>query len=231
METLSKNRLAYLRKFLKKKIRREFRKCLIEGEKLCLEALNNGYEIEILLYVVGKGRSFNRIIEHTGVKQVCRTTDKITGSLSEVESPQGIIGLVSIPAPGIAPGSGDHSRYLALDSIADPGNMGTILRTASWYGIDGVICSEKCAEILNGKVVRSSMGAVFHLNIWENIRLTDTLASLKKTGFQVIGSIPRGGKESMDISGKSVVVIGSEARGLSDDILKICNDKVSIKGR
>ncbi|MCP4728344.1 MAG: RNA methyltransferase [bacterium] len=230
METLSKNKLAYLRKFHKKKIRREHRKCLIEGNKLCSEALENGYEIEVLVYSMGGGRSLAHIIDHRGVKQVLRAPEKTIRSLSEVETPQGVIGLVSIPYPENKPGKKPGSRYLALDSISDPGNMGTIIRSASWYGIDGVICSEKCVEILNSKVVRSSMGAIFHLGIWENLPLKQTLANMKSEGFYIVGSTPDSGKNEMTNAERSVIVIGSEARGLSEDILNICDETISIKG-
>jgi TrmH family RNA methyltransferase len=230
MEMLSKNKLAYLRKFRKKKIRREHRKCLIEGEKLCSEALENEYEIEILVYSIGAGNELSDLIHRKGVRQVYRTQDKTIRLLSDVETPQGVVGLVSLPVPDGKPDSTHGSKYLVLDSISDPGNLGTILRSASWYGIDGVICSENCVEILNNKVVRSSMGAVFHLDIWENMPLNKTIDGLKKEGFRIIGSTPSGGAEVFSRTDKTVIIIGSEARGLSDDLMGICDETVSIKG-
>ncbi len=230
METLSKNKLTYLRKFLKKKIRREHRKCLVEGSKLCLEALENGYKIETLVYSMGEGRSLSDIIAHKGVNQVFKANDKVLRSISEVETPQGILGLVTFPVPKINPGSQHGTNYLALDSISDPGNLGAIIRTASWYGIDGIICSEKCVELLNSKVIRSSMGGVFHLAIWENLPLVETLNKMKSEGFHLIGSSPVGGRENMSRSEKSVITIGSEARGLSKEIIGLCDETVSIRG-
>ncbi len=230
MQTLSKNKLTYLRKFLKKRIRRLQKKCLIEGQKICREALDNGFKIEMLVYSIGKGKDIRDILTHKNVVEVYRADDKDIVSLSEVDTPQGLIGLMSIPEQTDNPGEKNELVLLVLDSISDPGNMGTIIRTAAWYGVDGIICSENCVEITNGKVIRSSMGSVFHIPVWEYIELKENLVNLKKNGYKIYGSAPRGGETFEESSEKKVIIIGSEAQGLSEEVLDLCDGLITIKG-
>jgi len=231
METLSKNKLKYLRKFQQKKTRKREKKCLVEGEKLCREALANGYAIETLVYAAGCAKNMQNILHHHGVKEALSAPERALVQLSEVEAPQEMVGLVSFPEPEEPPGENrDHRRYLALDGVADPGNLGAIIRTASWYGWNGVLCGAGCVEITSGKALRSSMGAVFHLPAWENLDLAETLEALRAKGFTVYGSAARGGEPAAPLAHRAALVIGSEARGISPGVLKACNHLVTIPG-
>ncbi|MFC1554804.1 TrmH family RNA methyltransferase [candidate division KSB1 bacterium] len=232
MEKLSKNKLKYLRKFLKKKIRRQENKCLVEGEKMCLEALENGFHIDMLIYEKGLGRKFRDVTVHKNVLNVFSCDNAAIRSLSEVETPQGIVGLVNFHTVEQEPGNNkDHKFYIALDNISDPGNTGTILRTASWFGWDGILCGLSCVEVTSGKVLRSSMGAAFHLNIWEDLDLAETLKKLKEDGFIIAGSVPEGGEKKITTTGKkTVLAVGNEASGLSQEILDICDEVFTIEG-
>ena len=232
MEVLSKNKTRYLRKFLQKKIRREQRKCLIEGEKLCFEALNNGFEIEVLVYIRGKGKNLQKIVNHPGVLSTFTTTGAVLESISDVEALQNIIGLVVLPGPpDLSNVTVSKKSFLILDKVSDPGNIGTIIRTASWFGWDGVICGKGCVEITNSKVIRSSMGAVFHLPVWENVDLLNQIDLLRKNGFTVIGSIPDKGTDIKRHPDKIALVVGNEATGISKDILNNCDHLVSVAGK
>jgi TrmH family RNA methyltransferase len=232
METLSKNMLHQLRRYLQKKVRRTEHKCLIEGEKLCWEALTNGISIETVVYTRGGGEHLHKLLQHPGVKKSYAAPPELICLLSEVTTPQGIVGLIAFPVPLFYPGErANHRRYIALDAIADPGNVRTIIRTASWYGLDGVLCGNDTAEIANGKVIRSSMGAVFHLPIWEQITLIETLSALKKRGFTIFGSTPHNGiNEITSLPEKIVLVIGSEAIGISLEIAQLCDTILTIEG-
>lgn len=231
MEVLSKNSARYLRKYRQKKIRREQRKCLVEGEKLCSEALNHGFEIEIAVYCRGKGSDLDKILKHRRVKEAYKTTAQVLKSISEVETPQDIIGLVSFPEPPLLERTVNSGKsYLILDGISDPGNAGTMIRTASWFGWDGVICGNGCVEITNGKVIRGSMGAVFHLPVWENKDLVGVLDLLSDNGFTLFGGVPRNGKAVYERAEKTALIIGSETTGVSESVVKKCDLLVSIEG-
>ena len=221
-----------LRQYLQKKVRRSKHKCLIEGEKLCREALSSGIAIDVLVYARGEGKRFTEILRHPGVQKSYVTTVSEIRHLSGVETPQGIVGLISFPISQSEPGTiPTHRRYIALDAISDPGNVGTIIRSASWYGWDGVLCGTDTAEAANEKVIRSSMGAVFHLPIWEQQFLPEVLRKLKKRGFTIIGTKPQGGITVMKtIPDKVILVIGSEAAGISPEITQLCDVIFTIQG-
>ena len=187
--------------------------------------------IETLVYETGQGKNLRDILMLSGIKTVFKAMPETIRKLSEMETSPGIIGLVTIPEPENAPGENpDFKRLLALDGISDPNNLGAIIRTASWYGWDGIICGEKTVEILNGKVIRASMGAVFHQPVWENVNLVEILPGLKLSGYTIYGCVPRGGKFPDKPADRSVLIIGSETRGLSEETEKTCDHLLTIPG-
>lgn len=230
MESLSKNHLSHLRKYLKKSIRKQHRKFLVEGNKMISEALENGFEVDTLVYEMGKGKDHIDLISHKNVNESFNTNRKNISAISDVEAPQGITALINYPEHSKIPGNSNEKIILALDSISDPGNLGTIIRSASWFGIEGVICSKNSVEIFNSKVIRSSMGGVFHIPIWEEVDLVDTLSNLKKKDYKILGTSPSGKSLSQINSDKIVIVIGNEARGVSEEVGNICNETVCIPG-
>jgi len=231
VETLSKNRLTYLRKYLQKKTRKKDRAFLVDGEKLVTEALDNGFTIDTLVYRIGTGKNIKKIIEHNRVQTVLKASESMLGRLSELETNPGLVGLVRFPQQEQLPGSDSgHMKYLALDRISDPSNLGAIIRTASWYGWDGIICGKGCVEILNGKAVRASMGAIFHMPVWEDADLPSTLDQLRENGFSAIGCVPRGGESEFACSGRFTLVIGNESKGISPDVITKCTRMVTLPG-
>jgi len=232
VETLTKSKIKHLRKYLLKKYRTAEGKCLVEGDKLCLEALNNGFTVEYLVYSRGMGKRFQHIIQHPNVQAAFLTSHDTMKYLSEVETPQGVIGLVQYRKPAFDPGSDDqHRRYIILDNVSDPGNAGVLIRTASWFGWDGVLCGMGCVEITNNKVIRSSMGALFHMPVWERQHLDEVLLSLKRKGFSILGATPRNEfaiPPGMRI--KTALVIGNESDGLSVNVQKLCDKLITIPG-
>ena len=121
-------------------------------------------------------------------------------------------------------------RLVALDTVGDPGNCGTILRAASWFGLDGAVFGDGSAELENDKVTRASIGAIFQMPISVGVHLGNELRSLKADGFTIIGSSLEGSEslESYEWPKKAVLVIGNEARGLSKAIRTACDSLVMI---
>lgn len=145
-----------------------------------------------------------------------------------MESPQGALFLARIPdltPPEALPGK----RYLALEGVQDPGNVGTILRTADAFGADGLLLLPGCADLYNHKTVRSSMGAVFRLPVW-SCTLEGLRALSARTGLPLLGTALR--EDTVDLReadlGRSIVLLGSEGRGLSEDALSACRQTVRI---
>lgn len=145
---------------------------------------------------------------------------------SFLKSANSVIAVAKIPEEQII--NYDDSLILILDGIRDPGNLGTIIRTAKWFGVNTIICSEDCVDAFSPKVVQSTMGALFHVNIiYKNIQTFIT--DLKTKGFHINGAAMQGASiYKIDKPSKTALIIGSESRGIREDLLKQCDSLVTI---
>lgn len=146
--------------------------------------------------------------------------------ISGLRSPNRILAIAQIREP--KPIDWIDSTILFLDGINDPGNVGTIIRTAKWFGIKTIICSTDCADAYDRKVVQSTMGALFHVNLrYENLAVV--AEECKKHGFSIIGAAMNGDSiYTHKRASKTALVIGSESHGISQSILEKCDFSVSI---
>ena len=118
---------------------------------------------------------------------------------------------------------------MILDDIQDPGNMGTILRTADSLNMKQIIISKDCADAYNPKVVRSTMGAIFRINIIESDNLVKTIKEMKKHKIKVMATSLETNKSMYDVSyEKTAIVIGNEANGVEKEILELADEKIKI---
>jgi TrmH family RNA methyltransferase len=152
---------------------------------------------------------------------------EIMEQLSDCRTSQGVLGVVEyIPVPlEINPGQG---RYLLLDGVMDPGNMGTLIRSAVAFGFDGVFLHGDCVEVFNPKTVRATMGALPFSNHWKcNSEIFQTL---EKAGYDLITTVLHGGENpyAMKFGPKTVLVIGNEARGISEAVQNFATRQLSI---
>ena len=149
-------------------------------------------------------------------------------SISPMESPQGALFLARIP-PQTLPEKLSGNRYLVLEGVQDPGNVGTILRAADAFEADGLLLLPGCADLYNHKTVRASMGAVFRRPAW-SCTLEELCALAKASGLPLYGAALR--EDTMDVREvslrRSVVLIGSEGKGLSPEALAVCDRAVRI---
>jgi TrmH family RNA methyltransferase len=155
----------------------------------------------------------------------------VARKLSDTVSPQGIISVVKIKKFSLAEvWSKGLSIVLALDQIRDPGNVGTLIRTADAFGIDGVILSTDTVELHNPKVVRSTMGSIFHLPIFDELDLEKTIPKLKKRHLKIYGTDTREGKDfdQLNYSPRACLLIGSEAKGLSKRLSHLSDEIIRI---
>lgn len=223
-----------LLKLTQKKHRRESGKFLIEGPHLVEEALVSGAPLEMLLVteeaaakpecasLLGKAGSMRIPLYAVAQRELERIADAVTS--------QGILAIALAAKPVL----GDfwlrqrrNSLLVALEHVADPGNAGTILRTCDWFGVDGVLLSCGCVELHNPKVVRSTMGALFHLPVFEELDLPATLTEAKGSGYHIAVTALAGGRpfDRAGLPEKSVIVFGSEGAGVSAEVLA-CGDSV-----
>ena len=201
---MTASEIKYIKSLSQKKFRDEFGVFAVEGEKLVQEALKSGFEVE---------KVFRK--EEIGEVAMAR--------ISALSSPSPVLALVRIPESRMeAPRDG---LYLALDGIRDPGNLGTILRVADWFGIDAVYASEDTVELYNPKVVQATMGAVFRVKFF----VCDIPSLCSSYPGPVYGTFLDGenmyGKE---LSSKGIIVIGNEANGISAATAACVNERLYI---
>lgn len=165
-----------------------------------------------------------------GVRAV-EVPEDVMRSISPMEAPQGALFLARLPAAGL-PEALTGRRYLALEGVQDPGNVGTILRTADAFGADGLILLEGCADLYNPKTVRASMGAVFRCPAWSGT-LSGLLPLLRRAGLPLLGAALRADTadaRQADLT-RGAILIGSEGRGLSEAALAACDGTIRIPMR
>ncbi len=154
--------------------------------------------------------------------------DHIFRAVCDTRTPQGIAAVLDLR---IREASG--SRLLALDAVQDPGNVGTIIRTADASGFDGILFSPECADLFSPKVLRSTMGSIFRLGFSFPASLAGALEHLKKSGYSVLSSQLDGDPfyERVNVSSSFVLVIGNEGNGISDEVKAVATHRLCLPMR
>lgn len=209
---------------LTKRGRSKDRKFIVEGVRLCREALLSNWKIEIA-FISENFQSnpdcseFRRKLETRKIHFTILKPSNFK-KLSDTEHPQGIA-LVIHKLENLHQEFqlGKTNFLLILDGTRDPGNLGTIIRSADWFGVDGVVLSQDCAELHNPKVIRSTMGSVFHLPIIEVKELKQFLAKLKEKNFFVIATSVSANidLEKFQLKRPLALILGGEVRGISSE--------------
>lgn len=219
--------LARVRKLnSRRSFRREERAFVGEGPKLLDEALHWDAELEAV--ICAPGVSLPQLPERVRVVEVA---DHLLASIADTESPQGIVFLCKGKALDM-PEQLTGKRYLLLDGVQDPGNVGTIWRTADAFGTDGLILCNGCADPWNPKTVRATMGAVFRLPVYEST-LETAGERLGQAGIPLYAAALREDTEDVRAASldKAAVIIGSEGRGVSQLALELCQKTIRIPMR
>ena len=194
-----------------------------DGVKLLEEAVRWGAPLTAVVYT--PGTALQSLPPE--VRQVEVPAD-VMRSVSPMEAPQGALFVARTPCLE-PPGTLCGRRYLALEGVQDPGNVGTILRTADAYGADGLFLLPGCADLFNPKTVRSSMGAVFRLPAW-SCGLCRLRELAEGAGLPLLGAALRA--DTVDVREadlrRGVILLGSEGRGLSGEALSACGRTVRI---
>lgn len=206
METLSSKDIKLIRSLREKKYRDELGLFIVEGEKMVAEAASSGLQTVMTVRRDEVGES-------------------VMERISTCSSPSPVLAVVRKPVPSSHPASG---LCLALDSVRDPGNMGTILRLADWFGVDCIFASPDSVEIFNPKVVQASMGAIFR----KKLIYCDIAAKCEEfraAGLEVFGTFLKGENiYKTDLPAEGLVVMGNEANGISDAVAANCSRRLTI---
>lgn len=213
--SLENKKIKNLAKLLNKKYRDQENMFLVEGEHLVIEANNAGCLMEVI-----KCEDYELDFD---VSTTIVTYDVIK-KLSNTLNPQKVIGVCKkLEETDIG------NKVLILEDIQDPGNLGTIIRSSVAFGIDTIILSNNTVDMYNDKVLRSSEGMLFHINIIRD-DINNVIDKLHKDGYQIYGTKVDGGTElkNVSFSEKCAIIMGNEGAGVSSSILDKCDKYIYI---
>ena len=209
---LTKNQIKLIRSLSLKKNRQKHGLFIVEGEKLVNEVLSSDWEVEGIYATK----------EWLGENATIISNNDLT-RISSLKTPNKVVAVVKIKKGSLDITS---NTVLALDGVKDPGNLGTIIRLADWFGVEDIICSDDCVDYLNPKVVQSSMGSFTRVNL----HYTSLMDAFKKySDYKLFMTVLNGTPLSeMTNTDKKIVVMGSESKGISNKILELTSDKITI---
>ena len=211
--SLSKNHIKLITSLSQKKYRQKHKLFVVEGVKVVQEFLNSSYELEIVFSTDTDFSSTNKFIE---------VTDQELKKISSLKNPNKVLAIFKIPNQ-INPIMG--GLILALDSINDPGNLGTIIRLCDWFGIEQLVCSNETVDCFNSKVVQASMGSLTRVAV----SYLDLKKYLQNASVPIfIADMDGLNVYKTKLPDSALLVLGNEANGISDDIKQLVTTKITI---
>ena len=227
-------KVKYTKSLLKTKNRNKENKFIIEGYRILTLAIECNANLNYVFINEDFEKKqehleFIKILEDKNIK-IYKTTNKIFNELVDTENTQGILAVVGFENRNIDDNIEDsHKFILILDRIQDPGNMGTIIRTADAAGVDAIIALKGCVDIYNPKVIRSTMGSIFDMNVIHATQ-EETLRILKLKKFDIVSSYldTNNYYNTIEYNYKTALVIGNEANGINDELVSKSDVLVKI---
>ncbi|MCC8087858.1 MAG: RNA methyltransferase [Rikenellaceae bacterium] len=219
---LTKNKIQYLKSLQERKIRSRDGLFVAEGFKLVSDLIESDMvvrEVYALGEYIDKLPFFENIFAVSG-----KDMERISG----FKNPSGVFATIEIPRHEYSINTVAHTLSIALDGVQDPGNLGTIIRTADWFGIDNIFCSENTADCYNPKVVQATMGALSKVSV-HYCDLAGLFATCRGCGTPVYGTFLEGQNiYDAELSDNGIIVLGNEGKGISPQIQIAVTDKLFI---
>lgn len=223
---LPANQIKYIKSLSANKGRNMHNYFIAEGIKIVNELIFSNFFIDkIYLTPLIYEKYFDTYSQFN--IQIVSISEAEMQRISQQTTPPGILALVKIPDPAPLPTDFSYCPVLVLDEIKDPGNLGTIIRSADWFGLSDIICSENSVDVYNPKVVQATMGSVARVRI--HYTQLDTFFASLPFGINIYGSFLNGEKISaikLDFNG--IIIIGNESRGISNFLLPYITKKIKI---
>ncbi|GAA0483882.1 RNA methyltransferase [Salinibacillus aidingensis] len=222
IDSLQNKKVKYWNKLKRKKDRMKNGSFLIEGEHLLEEAINSDWTVKEIIIK----NDYERSLLQTEAIPVTEVSEKVFTTLTSTETPQGIMAEVEMKQSKVP----ENARKLVLlDAIQDPGNLGTMIRTADALGFDGIILGRGCVDLFNDKVIRSTQGSFFHLPILFK-DLYSEMDALKEDGFSIWATALRNAVsiEEQSVPEKVAVILGNEGNGVQASLLEKADQSVYI---
>lgn len=226
---MTNNEIKFLKSLSQKKYRYKHKQFLAEGLRVIDEAIKSNQKpmkIWTTENFLNNHPNFQNQIIKFNYEIISET---YFNQILDTKKPQHVMALLPLDL-GVKLIDSPDNFFLLLDGVSDPGNMGSLLRSAVWYGVNKVICSDECVDIYNPKVVRSGMGAHFSLESIINVNLIDVIGMLKKQGYSIVAATLDGvSHQELNIKNSLwALILGNEAHGISNDLYDFIDYKVSI---
>ncbi|XOV68417.1 MAG: RNA methyltransferase [Fluviicola sp.] len=216
MDALSKNKIKWIRSLRLKKNRDAEGLFVVEGAKMVREILNNSFADVICIVTTDLTLNSDAL--------VYQTDPPTMKTISGLSNPSSLLAVVK--KPNIQHKNTDWT--LALDGVQDPGNMGTIIRTADWFGITDIVCSNNTVDCFNPKVVQATMGSIFRVNV----RYEPLVDYFGQDSRPVFGALLEGEKmQNVDAPEKGILLMGNEGNGISEELNSAITHPVHIQGK
>ncbi len=218
---LSKAQIKHISALRTKKYRTEHAQFIVEGKKSIAELLKSKFEV-VHIYYTQEYKTLE------GLNTVTNKTEVSLSGLSKIslqKNPEGLLAIVNTPVKTNF--VWQEKNYIALDSIRDPGNLGTIIRLADWFGAN-LLCSKDCVELYNPKVIQASMGSIFHIQV----HYADLIESLASSKLPKYAAVLNGASAyETEFKKHGILIIGNEANGISKEVLENANHMTTIPNK
>ncbi|HEX2974398.1 MAG TPA: RNA methyltransferase [Bacteroidales bacterium] len=224
---LSRNKAKFIISLQRKKVREEEKLFVIEGDKIVREFLAAKVPVKTVL---GKAEFLNSLPQDQvqPITELEEVSYEELKQVSTLTTPHNALAVVHMPENELDIEALSGELWAALDSVQDPGNLGTIIRAAGWFGIENIICSPDSVDVYNPKVVQASMGALLHVNVYYN-ELKDVLAAARKNRMPVFGTVLEGKSVYQHkLAPEGIILLGNESRGISENLIPRINHKIMI---
>lgn len=225
-----------------KKARQETGLFVLEGARLCADALNEWKSGKLNIYAAfASETALEKYADYIDLNlfsdeksgKFFIVEENLCNKMSETQASQGIFMIAKMCNKALHPDCiKPDGKYLIMNNLQDPGNVGTILRTCDAVGIDGVVMTNNSCDLYNPKVIRSAMGSIFRLNVYTYSNFAETNEMFKSRGVKTMAAVIDKDAVSLDhvdFSGGTAVVIGNEGNGLSHEDAVLCNERITIK--
>ncbi|MBI3509313.1 MAG: RNA methyltransferase [Bacteroidetes bacterium] len=226
---LSRSRLTHLRSLRQKKFRNEQKLFVAEGRKIVPELLDSSFHVESVYATVAWQKDFHLKLERAD--EVVTVNEEELSRISSLVTAQDVLAVARIPAQELTSEKLKKNFSLYLDGVRDPGNMGTLIRIADWFGIQHIICSPDCADVWNPKVVQASMGSLIRVHIHEIL----PEEFFGKNGMNISQHLPVYGTflegksiYETDFGTKGIIVIGNESSGIRKETESFIQHHITI---
>jgi TrmH family RNA methyltransferase len=226
---ITKQQIKYIRSLHQKKFRDEFNCFIAEGYKIINEVIaTQSFAIEIVVCTPGAKAQLNLSLLNSNVKLI-EVSSREFSRISVQKTPQEAMAVLKMNKFSNSLLNIDGSIVFALDRIQNPGNFGTILRLADWFGVNDILCSDDCVDVYNQKVIQASMGAFLRINLFYG-KLSEMLIKLKEQqGFSLFGTFLNGNNIYEEkFNKKSVIILGNESSGISEQIKSLTDRQIRI---